>query len=365
MNVGEITRYLEQIAPLSFQEGYDNSGLLVGQSDWEVNGVLISLDCTPEIVEEAVAKGVNLIISHHPIVFKGLKKINGSNYVERTVIQAIKNDVALYAIHTNLDNVYQHGVNTMIAEKLGLNNLRILAPKPDLLYKLVTFVPDDHLYKVREALSNAGAGKIGNYSDCTFSSKGEGTFKAGNETNPFVGKKGEVHFEPETRLEVVVPQHLKRKVEGALIETHPYEEVAYDWYQMKNKHQQVGSGMIGELEKEIETVEFLNFLKTTMRAGCVRHTSIIKDRVKTIAVCGGSGSFLTKVAIAQKADVYVTADVKYHEFFDADGHLVIADIGHFESEQFTIELIERLLREKFSTFAIHLTEVNTNPINYL
>lgn len=364
MKLIEITSCLEQIAPLSYQEDYDNAGLIVGNLDQDITKALISLDCTEAVVDEAISTGANLIIAHHPIVFKGMKRFNGSNYVERVVMKAIKNDIALYAIHTNLDSVLD-GVNAKICEKLGLQNPSILSPKSGKLKKLVTFCPTSHADEVRKALFSAGAGHIGNYSECSFNSEGTGTFKGSADTNPFAGEPGKLQFEQEVKIETIYPTHLEKKIIAALLSSHPYEEVAYDLYPLANTLPQVGSGMIAELEEEMDILEFLHHLKQTMQAGVVKYTEPIKQKVKKIAVCGGAGGFLLKDAVRAGADVFVTADYKYHEFFDADGQIVIADIGHFESEQFTSELLLEKLSKKIPTFAVLLSRVKTNPVNYL
>ena len=363
MKLSQLTSYLESLAPLAYQEDYDNSGLIVGQPEQEIQQALISLDCTEAVVDEAIAKNCQVIISHHPIVFKGLKKFNGKTYVERVVEKAIRNHIAIYAIHTNLDNV-THGVNERICETLGLTNLRILTPKTGILKKLVTYVPADKAEQVRNALFHAGAGNIGNYSECSFNAEGTGTFKGNEDSTPYVGEPGQRHHEDEIRIETVYPVNLESKLLMALFLAHPYEEVAYDLYDLTNQHQQVGAGMIGELEEEMDGEEFLFELKQRMHAHVIRHTTLTGKTVKRVAVCGGAGSFLLKQAIAAGADVFVTADFKYHEFFDAEGKIVIADIGHFESEQFTQQLLYEIIQKKFPNFAVRLTEINTNPVKY-
>jgi len=363
MRLAVLIKHLEEYAPLNYQEDYDNSGLLTGHPDQEITAALVALDCVEEIVDEAIAKGCNLIITHHPIVFKGLKKLTGKNYVERVLLKAIKNDIALYAIHTNLDSVH-NGVNGMICNRLGLQQARILHPREGLLKKLVTFCPSAQAPRLRDALFAAGAGNIGNYSDCSFNAAGTGTFKAGPGTQPFAGEQGLQHHEAETRIETIFLVQDQRKVVLALLENHPYEEVAYDIYALENKLDTVGAGMIGWLEEEMEAAEFLSFVKTRMNVTVIRHTRATGKKIKKVAVCGGSGSFLLGHALAAGADAFITADFKYHEFFDADGKLMIADIGHFESEQFTSDLLIDIIREKFPNFAIRLTEHNTNPINY-
>jgi dinuclear metal center YbgI/SA1388 family protein len=364
LTVSEVTQYLEQLAPPSYQESYDNAGLITGQGAWAVKGILVTLDCVESVVDEAIASGCNLIVAHHPIVFKGLKKLNGKNYVERTVIKAIKNDIAIYAIHTNLDNIF-NGVNRKIAEKIGLRNLRILAPKAETLRKLVTFIPKEHTDNVLTALYAAGAGQIGNYKNCSFRVSGTGTFKPDETANPFIGKAGEQELVSEERIEVIFPSVLERSVLAALRKSHPYEEVAYYLSTLLNENQEIGSGMIGELETEMEPLEFLKGLKSRMELKIIRHTALGTKKIKKVAVCGGAGSFLLPNAIYSGADVYVSADFKYHEFFDAEGRIIIADIGHYESEVFTKELLKDVLIKKFPTFAINFSKSVTNPISYI
>ncbi|HLO79895.1 MAG TPA: Nif3-like dinuclear metal center hexameric protein [Chitinophagaceae bacterium] len=364
MKISAIINFLETVAPPALQESYDNSGLITGSGSWDCTGILVSLDATEQVVMEAVSKGYNLIVAHHPIVFSGLKKIDPGHYVGRAVISAIKNDVAIYAIHTNLDNVIE-GVNGKMAAMLELKNLSILKPITGQLGKLVSFVPHAHLDKVRNALFQAGAGQIGNYDETGFYSEGKGSFRAGKEANPFVGEKGQRHYEPETRLEVIYPLHIQQQLVAALKEAHPYEEVAYDLVVLHNADQNLGSGMIGELDNDWDEQEFLRRVAVIFGLKLIRHTPLLGRPVRKIAICGGAGSFLISRALRAGADVYITADVKYHEFFEADGKLVIADIGHFESEQFTINLLFDLLQEKFPNFAVLKSGVETNPVQYL
>ncbi len=363
MKISEIIQHLEQFAPPSYQESYDNAGLLTGNATWQCTGIICSLDATEPVIEEAKAKGCNLIVAHHPIIFGGLKKITGKNYVEQTIIAAIKNDIAIYAIHTNLDNVME-GVNNRIADKLGLINRKILSAKPNQLMKLFTFVPLAQAEQVRNALFEAGAGNIGNYSETSFNVQGTGTFKANIKAHPFVGEIGKRQEESEIKVEVIFPAYLQNNILKALKEAHPYEEVAYDFINLANEHQQVGSGLIGELPEPLAEDVFLAQLKTIFGLSVIRHTNLLGRKVKTVALCGGAGSFLTSKALAAGADFYITADVKYHEFFDANDGLVIADIGHWESEQFTTDLLFDILKAKFPTFAVRKTEVRTNPVFY-
>ncbi|MBP6386781.1 MAG: Nif3-like dinuclear metal center hexameric protein [Pseudarcicella sp.] len=363
MKVFEITDYLEKLAPLAYQEDYDNSGLIIGHPDDEVLGILVSLDCTEKVIEEAIAKNCNLIISHHPIVFKGLKKINGNNYIERTVLKAIKNNIALYACHTNLDHV-KNGVNFKIAEVLNLQHVKVLVPKKGLLKKITFFVPTQNAEKVSQALHNAGAGNIGEYQECSFEIEGDGFFTPSKNANPTIGNILEKTKVTEKRIEMIFPSFLESNITKALHQNHPYQEVAYYVNELTNKHQEIGAGVIGELENETNTSDFLAFLKEKMSLKCIRHTDILKEKIKKIAVCGGSGSFLLKDAIAQDADIFITADYKYHDFFDAENKITICDIGHYESEVFTKDLIVKYLSEKFSNFAILGSSTNTNPVNY-
>jgi dinuclear metal center YbgI/SA1388 family protein len=363
MRITDIIAALEDWAPLSLQESYDNAGLITGDRNSECSGVMVSLDATESVVLEAVSRGCNLVVSHHPILFSGLKKLSGGTYVERAVIAAIKNDVSLYAIHTNLDNV-STGVNAAIAAKLGLKNTRVLAPKQNTLLKLYTFAPEAAAPRVRTALFEAGAGVISDYDRCSFNTSGTGTFRAGEGANPFVGKIGEEHHEAEVRIEVVLPASRESAVLAALKEAHPYEEVAYDLVALTNTHPGIGSGLIGELEVAMETQSFLAMLKAAFGLQVVRFSGGEARDVKSVAVCGGAGSFLIKNALREGADAYVTSDVKYHEFFDADGRMLLADIGHFESEQFTVDMLARVLQQKFPTFATLKTTVVTNPVRY-
>lgn len=364
MKISDIIQVIETFAPLRYQEGYDNAGLLFGNPNWEVTNVLLTLDTTEAVIDEAIEKGCNLIIAHHPIVFGGLKKITGRNYVERVAIKAIKNDIAVYAAHTNLDNV-RNGVSRMLADRFALRDCQVLEPKKDLLCKLYTFVPHEAADNVRKALFAAGAGHIGNYSECSFNAKGQGSFKGADNTNPFVGSPGQIHFEEETKLEIIFPIYLESRIIKALLESHPYEEVAYDIVKLENAYSQVGSGLIGTLPEPLDEMDFLRLVKEQTGTGCVRYTPLRGKKVRKVAVCGGAGSFLLKKAIAAGADAYISADFKYHEFFDAENQLIIADIGHFESEQFTVELFYIILTENFRNFAPLKSSIRTNPVNYL
>ncbi len=350
MKIKELTSFLETIAPSSYQESYDNSGLIVGNPNDEIKGVLICLDSTEAIIEEAIEKKCNVVIAHHPIVFRGLKRFNGKHYVERVVMKAIKNDVAIYAIHTNLDNVYHRGVNAKIAERLGLINTQILVPKSG-LKKIFTFVPTEYSEKVRSALFAAGAGHIPKFENLSYATIGVGT----------QNKNGGA----QVKLEFTFPSVKQSAIIKALQDSLPSLDVPYDIISIENKNSEVGSGMIGYLKEPMNEKDFLQKIKKQMKAGCVKYTNLRRKKISKVALCGGSGGFLLNDAIRQGADIFITSDYKYHEFFDADGKIVIADIGHYESEQYTIELLYDIITENFSNFAAYFTEINTNPVNYM
>ena len=361
--INQITAYLEQLVPLASQESYDNCGLLVGDKNTEVTNVLISLDCTEQIVEEAIQKNCQLIISHHPLLFKGIKKLTGGDYVQRTLIKCIQNNIAIYAIHTNLDN-YRFGVNYEISNRLNLMNAQIVLPKNQSLSKLVTYVPLSHVDEVTNTLFTAGAGRIGNYEECHFRTVGSGTYKPMEMANPFEGSVDQRSEVEEAKIEFLVENTRMEFIVNQLKLVHPYEEVAYDVVALQNSNAHEGAGMIGELQEPMDEIEFIKNVKEIFQCGVVKYTRLLDQPIKKVAVCGGSGSFLVQQAIAQGADVFVTSDMKYHEFFDADDRILILDIGHYESEQYTKHLIADILKKNFTNFAIHLTERNTNPINY-
>ena len=364
MNVKSICDLIEEVAPLSLQESYDNAGLLVGDSQMEITSILVSIDITEEVIDEAIRKNCNLIVSHHPLIFSGLKQLTGQNEVQRCVAKAIKNDIAIYASHTNLDNVLQ-GVSGKMAEKIGLKNIQILQPKQNVLLKLVTYSPVLHAYAIRQALFEAGAGQIGNYDNCSFNSDGTGTFRANEKAQPFVGNLDELHSEPETRIEVVLPDYLRNKVLEVLLKAHPYEEPAYDFIPLQNAWNQVGAGVVGDLEEAEDELIFLNRIKNIFNIPTIRHTNLLGKAIQRVALCGGSGSSFLSDAMNANADVYLTGDIKYHEFFEAQKRILIADIGHFESEQFTKEIFHEIITKKMPTFAVQISDSKTNPINYL
>ena len=361
--IREVTAFLEGIAPRALQENYDNAGLLVGDPEAEVEGCLVSLDTTESVVEEAIKEGCNLIISHHPIIFRGLKKLTGKNYVERTVIKAIKNDVAIYAIHTNLDNVVD-GVNAKFCEVLGIQNPRILSPRNTSLQKLVTFVPEENTPDVLEAIHKAGAGQIGEYDHCSFAVAGKGRYRPGEGASPHKGSSGNLEEVSENRIEIILSAHLWPSIWSALQSAHPYEEVAYYLSALNNIDSKTGSGMIGELKDPMSRETFIAQVKKAVGTPTIRHTNGGAKTIKSVAVCGGAGSFLIGAAKSAGADAFITSDIKYHEFFDAEDSLLLMDVGHYESEVRTKELVGGLLTEKFNSFAVRLAKTNTNPITY-
>lgn len=364
MHIKDIISAIESFAPTHYQESYDNSGLQIGDPTMEVCGVLVSLDVTEAILEEAKSRNCNMVVAHHPVLFSGLKRISGRNYIERIVQYAIKNDIAIYAAHTNLDNM-RAGVNAKIAEKLGLQNTTILSPKTDTLRKLYTYAPRHSANKVRNALFAAGAGNIGNYRECSFNTNGTGTFRPDAETNPTIGVAGgNREWVEEVKIEVLLPRHTEAAVMKALFASHPYEEVAYEVVALQNHNQEIGAGMVGNLPEPIDEQAFLSILKQQMQTSCIRHTELLGKPIQKVAICGGSGSFLLKDAISAGADLFITGDFKYHQFFDADGKLIIADIGHYESEQFTVELLADILKKKYPNFATLLSNLSTNPVKY-
>ena len=362
MKIKELLYSFEEFAPLALQEDFDNSGLQIGNSESDIKGVLICIDITPEVVEEAIKYDLNLIVSHHPLIFSRLKKITGSDYIEKSIILAIKNNISIYCGHTNFDNVY-NGVSAKICEKIGLKNLKILAPKEDILKKIVVFVPQSHAEKVRNAMFEAGAGHIGNYDNCSFNIQGSGSFRANESTNPFVGERGKVHFEDEQRIEMIYPSYIEKKLISKILESHPYEEVAYDIYKLDNKWKTVGLGMTGELEKAFPEKIFLNILKEKFNLSSLKHTNFLNKPIKKVAVCGGSGAFLISAAKHTGADIYISGDIKYHDYFLAENRILIVDIGHFESEQFTKEIFYDIIMKKNPNFAVRFSEIITNPIN--
>ena len=363
MQVKDVIALLEEIAPLSYSEDFDNTGLLVGDSQMKVSGVLVTLDTLESVVDEAISHNCNLVVSFHPIIFSGLKKITGATYVERVVQKAIKNDIAIFAIHTALDNAWK-GVNNMICEKLGLQQRQILIPQAGIINKLVTFVPAEAAEKVRNGLFKAGAGSIGNYNNCSFNNAGMGSFQGNEASQPTKGTKGSLHFEAEVQIGITFQKHLESGILKALYEHHPYEEVAYEVTTLNNTNQHIGMGMIGEFTNDITEKEFLQRIKDTFKTGCIRHSPLLNKSIKRVAVLGGSGSFAISAAKAAGADVFMTADLKYHDFFSAEGKILLADIGHYESEQYTKELLVAELNKKITNFAVVLSEVNTNPITY-
>jgi dinuclear metal center YbgI/SA1388 family protein len=364
MKIKEILTILEEMAPLAYAEDFDNVGLLVGNQEAEATGIVVCHDALESVIDEAIAKKYNLVVCFHPILFSGLKKITGKNYVERAILKAIKNDIAIYAVHTALDN-HKNGVNKIFCNALGLKNTKVLVPKQNYIQKLVTFTIPENVEKVRNALFDAGAGKIGNYEDCSFNTQGIGTYMGNENSNPEIGERFEFVEAPEIKIEVTFEKHLQTKILKALFSNHVYEEVAYEIYDLQNLHQNIGLGMVGELETPMTELAFLSFVKDKMQCGGIRHSALLGKTVCKVAVLGGSGSFAIKNAIQAGVDVFLTSDLKYHNFYESDNQMVLADIGHFESERYTKNYIVDYLKEKITNFAIVLTEENTNPVKYL
>jgi len=364
MIIQDVINHLHNLAPLAYAEDFDNVGLLVGDKNQSITGILVTLDTLEEVVDEAIENNCNLIVSFHPIIFKGLKKLTGKTYVERVVIKAIQNNIAIFSIHTALDNSFQ-GVNSIICDQLGLLNKKVLIPQSGTIKKLKTYVPIEHAEALRTALFEVGAGSIGNYESCSFNIEGKGTYLGNEDSNPVIGKKGELHTEQETAISITYTKHLESIILKTLFQTHPYEEVAYEISTLENTNQHIGIGMIGELETALEAKDCLNFVKTRMNTECIRHSKSLNISIKRIAVLGGSGSFAIPAAKAMNADLLITADLKYHDFFSAENKIILADIGHYESEQFTKSFLVEYLSKKITNFAIILSKTNTNPIKYL
>ena len=364
VRIKDIANALEMFAPLPLQDGFDNAGLQIGLTEAEVTGVLLCLDVTEAVVDEAAASGCNIIVSHHPLIFSPLKRITGSNYIERCIIKAMSNGIAIYSAHTNIDNA-PGGVNYRIAEKLGLQNVRILVPKEDALLKLAVYVPTSAADAVRNALFAAGCGNIGNYDSCSYNVDGFGTFKAGDGCNPFCGEVGELHREQEVRIETVLPAYLKNKVIAALIKAHPYEEPAFDIYQLKNSWGSVGTGVIGELAEERDELEFMQEIKEKFNVGCVRHTPLLGRKIKSVALCGGAGGSFAQAALGAGADIYITGEARYHDLFNYTGKMLMAVIGHYESEQYTMDIFAEIINGQFPGVKVTKTTVNTNPVKYM
>lgn len=364
MKIKEVISILETMAPLAYAEDFDNVGLLVGDPEDKTTGVLVCHDALENVIDEAISKNCNMVVCFHPILFSGLKKITGKNYVERAILKAIKNDIAIYAVHTALDN-HQNGVNKIFCDALGLKNTKILVPKENFIQKLITYtIPENH-QQLRNALFNAGAGNIGNYENCSFNSQGIGSYQGNEKSNPEIGERGEFVENAEIKIEVTFEKHLQGKILKALFSNHVYEEVAYEIYDLKNTHQNIGLGMIGELETEMPEKEFLQLVKNKMKADGIRHSEYLGKPIKKVALLGGSGSFAIKKAIQAGADAFLTADLKYHQFYEAENQLLLADIGHYESERYTKNYIVDYLTKKIPNFAIILSEENTNPVKYL
>ncbi len=362
--IKDIIKIIEAHFPPSVQESYDNSGLITGNINNEISGILITIDINEQVIKEALEKKCNMIIAHHPIIFHPLKKITGSNYIERTIIAAIKNDIAIYGAHTSVDNNFA-GLNKIICDKLNIENYEIISPLKNLLYKLVVFVPNKYASQVRQAIFSAGGGEIGNYNSCSYNLQGKGTFKALENTNPFVGKKGELHTEAETRIETVFPDFLRNKILNSMMQAHPYEEVAYDIYPIENTHKKYGAGLIGNLKSPIDEIIFLNLIKEKLKLSCLKHSEILHKKVKKVAICTGACSFLINEAVKQGADVFISSEFKYDQYISAQKRIILVDAGHYETEIYIKKLFYDLITKNFTKFAVEFSENFTNPVKYL
>ena len=363
MKLKDLCSYLDSAVPLSFQESYDNSGLQVGSSEREITSALITLDVTEEVMDEAISLKCDVLVSHHPLIFNGIKSLTGKSFTERILYMAVKHDIAIYSAHTNLD-VISNGVSRKMAEKMGLEKIKVLSPSENRLLKLVTYIPESHFEKVKNALFEAGAGVIGNYDRCGFTTSWTGSYRGNESTKPFLGEKGKIHFEKEMRFETILFSHLKDKAIKALIEVHPYEEVAYDLYVLENMNIEIGLGCVGNFPRKFSEDDFLKFVSSVFDAKGVRYSKPTGKPIRKVALCGGSGAALLNLAICSGADAFLTADIKYHDFFKTENKILMVDTGHFESEKFSIEILKDLIIKKFPKFAVRFSETNTNPINY-
>jgi dinuclear metal center YbgI/SA1388 family protein len=363
MKLKDLTSYLDSAVPLAYQEDYDNSGLQVGTPETEIHCAMVTLDVTEEVIAEAKVNNCDVVISHHPLIFRGIKRLTGKSFTERIIFESVRNNIAIYSAHTNLD-IFTNGVSRKMAEKIGLEGVKVLSPSENRLLKLVTFVPESHFEKVRNALFLAGAGKVGNYDNCGFSSSGTGSFRGNEKTNPFRGKKGVLHFEQEIRFETILFSHLKDNVINALLQSHPYEEVAFDLYPLENKNIEIGLGCLGTYPEPITEDNFLKLISKVFDAGGIRYSRKTGNLIRRVALCGGSGAGLLDKAISSGADVFLTADIKYHDFFNTGNRILLVDAGHFETEKFSTEILKDLIIKKFPKFAVRFSEINTNPINY-
>jgi dinuclear metal center YbgI/SA1388 family protein len=363
MILQHILNELESLAPPEYQEEWDNSGLLLGSPAREITGIIVSLDTTMEVLHEAISNHCNLIVSHHPFIFQGIRKITPDLPAYHLLRRLIQEDIAVYALHTSLDNSWM-GINQYLGQKLGLMNTSILAPKRDSLKKLVVFCPVDHAEKVRNALFEAGAGHIGNYDCCSYNSSGQGSFRASEKANPFVGKRKVIHFEPEIRIEVIFPSAREKPLIDSMRAAHPYEEVAFDLYPLTNSFDRAGSGIVGFLEKPMSEQRFIRIVKSLVGLNSIRHSAFLGRKIRKVAISSGAGGFLIPDVIRSEADIFLTSDLKYHQFQEPGGKLLLMDIGHYESESFMKEMIRAFLIEKFPNFAVLVSATETNPVKY-
>lgn len=362
--VNDLIGWFEEFAPQTLQEEYDNCGLQVGDKNTPITAVLLTLDITNEVVDEAIQYNCNVIVAHHPLIFKALKKITPENHIQNIIIRLIKNNISLFIAHTNIDNVIE-GVNSQIADKLELTNRSVLLPLNNSFAKIITFIPEKHATKVQQALFEAGAGTIGNYDCCSFTSLGKGSFRAKTNANPFVGEVNKLHTEPEVRIEMIFPKYLQQNIIESLIQSHPYEEPAYDVLHLENANNRLGAGLVGWLPSPMDEIEFLEKMKKILHCEMIKHTKLRTKKISKVALCGGSGAFLIKNALNAKADIFITGDLKYHDYFEANESIVLADFGHFETEQYTKHIFYEIITKKMPKFVVRISETKTNPINYL
>lgn len=363
MKISEITGAIEKYAPLWLQEEWDNAGLQVGDTDREATGAVLCVDATEAIVDEAIDRGVNLVISHHPLLFRGLKRITGRTATERIVAKALKHDIAIYSAHTNMDSA-PGGVSWATGRRAGLTAMRTLVPQQGRLMKLAVFVPSAYSNAVSEALWNAGAGRMGNYDRCAYMTDGRGTYRPLPGADPAIGTVGQSHTEAETRIEVVFPTAISGRVVQAMLKAHPYEEPAFDLIPLANDITSAGLGVIGSLKTPMPASEYIAWVKQALGIGAIPYAGDARRMVHRVALCGGAGAEFIGNAIAAGADLYMCGDLKYHDFTTHADSIVLADIGHYESEQCTKEIFYDIIQKNFPNFATYYAEEDKNPISY-
>lgn len=359
----DIAGFMEEFAPTFLAEDWDNVGLLVGSRSQEVRRVLVCLEVSAKVVEEAVSKKIDLILSHHPMIFKGLKRIVADDFSGGLLYKLIRNNIGVYSAHTNLD-VTDHGINEHLADIMGLKNAKNLNPyQSEDLYKVVVFVPERDVDRVREAMCSAGAGWLGNYSDCTFMTKGTGTFKPLEGTHPYIGTQGTLEKVDEYRLETVVPKSRMGCVISAMLKAHPYEEVAYDTYLLKLKGKEYGLGKYGSLEVPMSFDAFVRHVKNKLNISTVRLIGQPPKEVQTAAVFCGAFDDNFSAVVRNRIDVLIAGDVKHHTAFDmAAAGICVIDAGHFATERIMVPHLTEILSKKFPELEVIASEVEEDPI---